>query len=248
MRKKLLVADDSVTIQKVVSLTFAGEDIAIESVANGDLAIGRVKEFKPDLVLADVLMPGCTGYEVCARIKSDPELSRIPVVLIVGTFEPFDEAEAARVKCDAWLTKPFDTSELLRVVHSLMGIEPGELMPVSESARLADASDQGIPMPTLSDRTLTSFLGDQRVLDLFGPENQPRILVPPGPSATMAAEYESVPRSASAGELSEETLNMIVERVVRRMSQDVIREIAWEVVPELSEQIIRRTLEEKNNP
>lgn len=127
MPKKLLVADDSVTIQKVISLAFAGEDVVIESVANGDQAIHKAKEIKPDIVLADVFMPGRNGYEVCARIKEDPELSKIPVVLLVGTFEPFDETEASRAKCDAYLTKPFDTSELLQVVHSLWGGEvPGD--------------------------------------------------------------------------------------------------------------------------
>ena len=268
MQKRLLVADDSITIQKVVSLTFAGEDIAIESVADGDLAMGRIRESMPDLVLADVLMPGLSGYEVCAGIKSDPDLSKIPVVLLVGTFEPFDETEAARVKCDAWLTKPFDTTELLRVVHSLMGDESsggaGEvsdrLTSISESG---ETDNLGIPMPSLptsavSDRTRVSFLGDQSVLDLFGPGSRLPVDVPAPRqrAATSATSDSGAPGTvepvrvagAPGAELSEETLDIIVDRVLRRLSQDVIREIAWEVVPEMSELIIRQCLEEKNKP
>jgi len=270
MPKKLLVADDSITIQKVVCLTFAGEDVVIESVANGDLAIERVKEFRPDIVLADIFMPGRNGYEVCAAIKEDPEFSMIPVVLLIGTFEPFDEAEAARVKCDAYLTKPFDTSELLQIVHSLVGGEP----PIpDESEKAGDLAEevrvQGNavgqipetpqPLPPLrlvSDRTRESFLGADRVLDIFGPDNKTPIYMPAlvqpvqamgtvsqtVAAATVAVKSELPP---PAGELSEDTLNAIVERVVQRISQDVVREIAWEVVPEMSEIIIRQCLAEK---
>jgi len=283
MPKKLLVADDSITIQKVVSLTFAGEDVAIESVANGDLVLDKVRDFKPDIVLADVFMPGRNGYEVCAGIKESPELSKIPVVLLVGTFEPFDEEEASRAKCDAYLTKPFDTSELLQVVHSLWGGEAPEKLP-HELEEATDFPREGIDVPTevkvdetaiekpiepfaigepppslrlVSERTRESFLSSTRVLDLFGSD-----LAIPGcglaaapltagaldstPGVAAAMEPEALPAGSALGiELSEEALNAIVERVVRRMSQDVVREVAWEVVPELSEMIIRQCLEEK---
>ncbi len=120
MAKKLLVADDSVTIQKVVQLTFAGEDVAIEAVSSGDQAVEKARALRPDMMLADVYMPGLNGYEVCSSIKADAELAGTPVVLLVGTFEPFDEAEAARVRSDGHLTKPFDTSELIQLVRSLI--------------------------------------------------------------------------------------------------------------------------------
>ena len=121
MTLKLLVADDSVTIQKIINLAFNAEDAVVESVSSGDAAMDAVRVFKPDVILADVFMPGCNGYEVCERIKRDPELQNIPVILLVGTFEPFDEPEASRVRCDAHLSKPFDTSELIETVRSLVG-------------------------------------------------------------------------------------------------------------------------------
>jgi len=178
MTKKLLVADDSITIHKVVGLTFADEDFVIEAVANGDQAIEKARSMQPDIVLADVFMPGRNGYEVCAAIKADQQLSEIPVVLLVGTFEPFDEAEASRVKCDAFLTKPFDTSELIQVVHSLVG-QTGQKFkpdrPASEGEVRRAEGPTKVPAPAVqprklvSQRTRESFLGSKRILDLFDP-------------------------------------------------------------------------------
>ena len=69
----------------------------------------RIEEFAPDVVLADVFMPQMNGYEVCEYIKQNEKLKHIPVMLLVGSFEPFDEAEARRVGADDTLTKPFQS-------------------------------------------------------------------------------------------------------------------------------------------
>lgn len=123
-RRKLLLADDSPTIQKVISLTF-GEDEGFEVVAVGDgrQALRALEgDPPPDVVLADVVMPGPDGYELCERIKRDERLKKIPVVLLVGTFEPFNEAEARRVGADTVLTKPFQSiRNLVGKVGSLLG-------------------------------------------------------------------------------------------------------------------------------
>lgn len=108
-KRKLLLADDSVTIQKVVNLTFADEGIEVISVGDGDSAMEKVAEVSPDLIMADVNMPGLTGYEICERIRQDDNLRRTPVILLVGSFEPFDEDEARRVGADDYLTKPFQS-------------------------------------------------------------------------------------------------------------------------------------------
>ena len=105
--RKLLLADDSITIQKVVSLTFADEGIDVVAVGDGDLAVLRILDELPDVVIADVNMPGLNGYQVCERIRSDPRTNHIPVILLIGAFEQFDEKESARVGASAHLTKPF---------------------------------------------------------------------------------------------------------------------------------------------
>ena len=121
MAKKILLADDSLTIQKVVELTFSDSEFELVCVSNGQKALERVREERPDLILADVVMPEKNGYEVCEAIKSNPATARIPVVLLSGTFEPFDRERAERIGSDAIVSKPFDSQQLLAQVEDLLG-------------------------------------------------------------------------------------------------------------------------------
>ncbi len=121
MAHTLLLADDSVTIQRVIELTFADEDIDVVAVGDGDQAIARLNGApRPDIVLADIGMPGKTGYEVADYIKHSPELSHIPVVLLTGAFEPVDQERAAAVECDAVLAKPFEPQLVIGRVKELL--------------------------------------------------------------------------------------------------------------------------------
>ncbi len=108
-RRKILLADDSATIQKVVNLTFAGEGIDVVAVGSGGAAMKEFVEAAPDLVLVDVNLPEVDGYKICEMIKQDDETRHIPVVLLVGSLQTFDEAEARRVGADDYLTKPFES-------------------------------------------------------------------------------------------------------------------------------------------
>jgi CheY-like chemotaxis protein len=124
MSRTILLADDSVTIQKVIELTFMDEDWEVVAVGNGDEALEQLDQMTPDFVIADVHMPGASGYDVSKRSKSlRPE---VPVLLLVSTFEPFDEEEAERSGCDAFLKKPFDSQELQRLVEELSAEAAGE--------------------------------------------------------------------------------------------------------------------------
>ena len=120
MPRTILLADDSITIQKIVNLTFSGEGIDVVTVGNGDAALKKIHEIRPDLVLADIFMPGKNGYEVCEHIRKEPALRSTPVILLVGAFEPFDSSEATRVKADGHLTKPFEIKVLISAVNSLI--------------------------------------------------------------------------------------------------------------------------------
>ncbi len=132
MSRKILLADDSVTIQKVIELTFMDEDYDVSAVSNGDEAVAALTRSAPDLVLADVHMPGANGYEVCRRSK---ELHpSVPVLLLVGTFEPFDEAKSREVGADSFLKKPFDSQELLQLVAQLLGGGPQAVASAAEPA------------------------------------------------------------------------------------------------------------------
>lgn len=121
MPKKILLADDSITIQKVVELTFAEEeDYQVVTVGDGNKAIAKIDEFRPDLVIADVVMPGMSGYDVCKFIKGNPKLSHVQVMLLRGTFEPFDQAKADACGNDELIVKPFESAALVKKVKALM--------------------------------------------------------------------------------------------------------------------------------
>jgi CheY-like chemotaxis protein len=120
MSHKLLLADDSVTIQRVIELTFADEDIQVVAVGDGRQAIEQIAANPPDIVLADVGMPERDGYEVSGFVKADPALSHIPVLLLTGAFEPVDEARARSAGCDGVLAKPFEPQLLIARVKELV--------------------------------------------------------------------------------------------------------------------------------
>lgn len=145
MSNKLLLADDSVTIQKVVGIIFSNEDYELAVVDNGNAALEKAREFHPDLMLVDALMPGIDGYEVCQEIRRDPALKNTPLLLLTGAFEPFDEDKARQCGADDFISKPFDSQSLIESVKKLIagGREratvPGEQAPPVQAA--APASD-----------------------------------------------------------------------------------------------------------
>jgi CheY-like chemotaxis protein len=120
MSNKLLLADDSITIRKVVGIIFANEDYSLSVVDNGIAALETAREIIPDIILADVLMPGKTGYEVCEEIRRDPALSHLPLLLLTGAFEPFDEEKARLSGADDFISKPFESQQLIEKVRSLI--------------------------------------------------------------------------------------------------------------------------------
>ncbi|MFN0141656.1 MAG: PleD family two-component system response regulator [Pyrinomonadaceae bacterium] len=124
-KPKLLLADDSVTIRRVVEMTFAEENIEVFTASDGESAMLKFVETQPDIVLAHVGLPGTNGYQICEMIKQDETTRHIPVVLLVGSFEPFDESEALRVRADDRLTKPFaSVRDLSAKVRDLLGHAP----------------------------------------------------------------------------------------------------------------------------
>ena len=120
MGYKLLLADDSITIQKVVGIIFSGEEYDLTVVDNGISALERVREVVPDVMLIDALMPGKNGYEVCREVRKDPLLSAVPILLLTGVFEPFDETRAKESGADDFIAKPFESQALIDKVRELI--------------------------------------------------------------------------------------------------------------------------------
>jgi CheY-like chemotaxis protein len=142
---KILVADDNSNIQKMVGLALKDHGIDVVAVGNGEAAVRKIADVHPDLVLADVFMPVRNGYEVCKFVKEDKTLAHIPVILLVGAFDPLDEQEAQRSGADGVLKKPFVPpdplismvkSALVRagVAHAGFNPKPAEPEPAPEVA------------------------------------------------------------------------------------------------------------------
>jgi len=131
MSRKLVLADDSITIQKVVELILSEEDFEVKTFSNGDDAWEAINQDKPDIVLADVEMPGVNGYQLCERIKKDEKFKNIPVLLLAGAFEPIDENLAKQVKADDYIVKPFETRELLNKINTMLAKEK-EIVEIEE--------------------------------------------------------------------------------------------------------------------
>jgi len=161
MSRTILLADDSLTIQKVVELTFADTDYEVVAVSSGDELLQRLPECRPDVVICDVIMPGRDGYEVCQEIKSNADYLHVPVILLTGTFEPFDRDRALAVGCSEITTKPFEARKLLETVDRLAGAL-GAAPPPAPSTGAAPALDVEVtPPPPIDVPDEADFVGDE---------------------------------------------------------------------------------------
>ena len=230
MRRKLFLADDSVTIQRVVELTFSGEDIEVVTVSDGEEAIARLSAEAPDIVLADIAMPKKNGYEVAAFMKEHPTLSRVPVLLLAGAFEPVDEERAKRVKCDGVL---------------IDGARPAE-----ETAPAAPPPHgQGVEMPQRApapapraDQSLDEYFDRLDVAFATRAQNPPRPfphLSTPGPESVDPPEALTPP--AFPAEPAAATANVIADlfKLFFEVEQGE-RDVASVRIPDEIERIRRR--------
>ena len=150
---KILVADDNSNIQKMVGLALKDQGIDVVAVGNGEAAVRKISDVRPDLVLADVFMPVRNGYEVCQYVKADTELAHIPVILLVGAFDPLDEQEAQRVGADGVLKKPFVPPDpLISMVKSALAragvsVTAPKEEPVRVAEMLTPRAPQAMPAP-----------------------------------------------------------------------------------------------------
>lgn len=234
MTRTILLADDSVTIQKVVELTFLDEDFRVVAVGDGAEAIARLGEVSPGLVIADVHMPGADGYEVADAVAKT--LPGTPVLLLVGTFEVFDAERAASVGAAGHLKKPFDSQELLRRAKELLSGAPAVVPAGRETigAQSAPAEPEA-PSPAFEEMPIFE------PVPAFDPV---AAAFEAAPGIAPGSAHELPEPAAGAAALSDAEVERIAARVAELIGDKVVRDVAWEVVPDLAEVLLKARIRE----
>ena len=224
MKPVLLLADDSPTIQRLVTQMFVDADFEIVAVSNGDAAIRKFEELRPVAVLADIYMPGKNGYEVCSYVKKHAERGDTPVILLAGAFDAFDERTATAAGATAHITKPFEPQALVNLVLSVVSKE--------KSVPAAPSSPVEVPTPPVSapapPAEAPPKAGD--VEDLLGLQE---LFKPPAPSVTSKS-------------VTDEEIERIADRVIQKLSTQVIEDVAWHVVPDITTKVLREELKRQS--
>ena len=117
---RILLADDSPHAQRMGERILREEGFEVVSLTDGNAAMARLADVDPDLILADVFLPGTSGFDLCRYVKNEPRFKHVRVVLTAGLLEPFDEDEAKRAGCDAILKKPFEASKVVSTIGPLV--------------------------------------------------------------------------------------------------------------------------------
>ena len=133
MPAKLLIADDSTTIQKVFERTFPSEEFTLTFANNGEEALTKARTDKPNVIIADINMPAKNGFELCEELKRDPALKGTPVLLLIGILDDFDEDEGRRVGADGFIIKPFESNAAISKVREALA-KGGSALPTGEPA------------------------------------------------------------------------------------------------------------------
>ncbi|HEY6476655.1 MAG TPA: response regulator, partial [Polyangia bacterium] len=121
MAKRILIADDSVTIQKAFAMTFAGEDVIVTAARSADEGLALARQARPDLIVADGAMPGRTGYDLCSQVRADAALRGVPVYILASSQHPYDEARGQGAGVDGYFIKPWDTSAFIEKAYAAAG-------------------------------------------------------------------------------------------------------------------------------
>jgi CheY-like chemotaxis protein len=227
MPKKLLLVEDSFTIQNVVQTTFAPADFQVIVASNAHEGLVKLRAVTPDIVLADATMADIDGFQLCQRIRETKGCEHIPVLLLTSSFAAYDVAYGRRVGVTDYLAKPFEASMLLTVVQRLMTSSP-----------IPAAPTQALPVETVPQ------------------ESQPTASEAAGESASEAGEAASTAPTANdlvhqaLGQMVSQTIQRAVETHLATMLHDLTPYILEEVrqtvrtnVPALLEILLQQEIE-----
>jgi CheY-like chemotaxis protein len=266
----ILVADDSVTMRRILELTFQGEDARVTAVENGEAAVRKAAELNPDVVFADLSLSGMDGYAITSAIKAQPGGDKTAVVLMASQKHPYDDEKGRAAGVDDHILKPFDTQHVIDRVKQVLA------KPRTAPARAA-AAGAAAPAPAIAASaggaaanrigTKTIAFGKPPVAANAAQTAAP---APPQPrpqvaaSAAGGASYATASAAAapaakpvvappvttavSVANLDLEHklngLGLTAEQLeaVLRLSREVIERVVWEVVPDLAETLIKEEI------
>ncbi len=120
-RHKIIIADDNADIVEILRMGFEALDYEVVVARDGEEVFAKVYLERPELMLLDIMMPKINGYEVCRRLKADPQFRQIPIVMLTAKSQETDKAWGREVGADAYVTKPFDPEEVEQLVEKLLG-------------------------------------------------------------------------------------------------------------------------------
>jgi CheY-like chemotaxis protein len=250
VKRAILLADDSPTIQRLVTQTFADANVEIISVSNGDAAIKKFEELHPLLVLADVYMPGKNGYEVCTYIKNNSSLPDTPVILLAGAFDAFDEETAKQAGAVAHITKPFEPQALVDLVLGLLPKLEAEPEPAPAPVPVPTPAPAPEPAPAPAPAPVPSPAPTPAPAAIgFAPKPAPAVAHAEGDHDLLGLNDLFQPPVTEAPPVltvSDEEIERIADRVIQKLSTQVIESVAWDVVPDITTKILREELKRQS--
>jgi twitching motility two-component system response regulator PilH len=160
---RILLADDSPHAQRMGERILQEEGFEVVVASNGDEAQRELESCDPDLLLADVFLPGISGYELCRRVKTDPRRRHMRVVLTAGMLEPFDEVQARESGGDATIKKPFEASAVVETIRPLVEAAAYARGLFAEDLKAASTAPDAEPPAAQASRTAGAEIDPERV-------------------------------------------------------------------------------------
>ncbi len=253
MRKKILVADDSITVLKVVEMAFSASAYEVICAKDGKEALEKFEQDKPDIVLADIIMPEMDGYSLCSTIKGIPSHGHIPVLLLSGAFEPFDREKADSSAADGIVTKPFESKILVDRVEKLLNPPPKQEIKQEKDAEEDEArSIEDFPV----DLDDALEIPDHVSMEQDGFQEEDHIKKSSADTAHTVREGEDTTglhvEEARLSDLesrpvllTDEERELVTQKLLGMISSDdTLKQIIRETISEIAERIIRERIRE----
>jgi len=214
---RILLADDSPHAQRMGERILREEGFEVVSLTDGNVAMLRLADVDPDVILADVFLPGKSGFDLCRYVKSEARFRHVRVVLTAGLLEPFDEDEAKRAGCDAILKKPFEASKVVSIIAPLVKEAQSRRSTLADTLTMA-------PLISLPVTAAPKPVEQPKLVELAKPV-EPKSAEPP-----MAAEPTPSPAPPPGPEIDPERVRAAVTLALDAAFPAIIQEITDRVL------------------